>query len=85
MNVKLNDRFQLLERRGIVPRISVSEAVQLPPRLEQNAALEVSDPDDMDVVNTSYALDLSLARTHFVPHHVPIVGVRAKELVRART
>ena len=41
MNVKPNDRFQLLERRGIVPRISVAEAVQLPRRLKQDAALEV--------------------------------------------
>ena len=40
VNVKLNDRFQLLERRGIVPRISVAEAVQLPHRLKQDAALE---------------------------------------------
>ena len=40
MNVKLDDRFQLLERRGIVPRISVAEAVQLPHRLKQDAALE---------------------------------------------
>ena len=40
MNVKPNDRFQLLERRGIVPRISVAEAVQLPHRLKQDAALE---------------------------------------------
>ena len=83
MNVKPNDRFQLLERRGIVPRISVAEAVQLPTRLKQNAALEVFDPDDMDVVNTSHAFEHSLARSHFAPHHVPIV-VTFLEIERVR-